>query len=85
METEGVNVEFAPEAIDRMTTIAEEVNAKAENIGARRLHTIMEKVLEDISFEADEHKGQTITIDAAFVDDKLKDISSSEDLSRYIL
>lgn len=85
LETEGVNVEFAPEAIDRMTTIAEEVNAKAENIGARRLHTIMEKVLEDISFEADEHKGQTITIDAAFVDDKLKDISSSEDLSRYIL
>ena len=85
LETEGVSVEFAPEAIDRMTTIAEEVNAKAENIGARRLHTIMEKVLEDISFEADEHKGQTITIDAAFVDDKLKDISSSEDLSRYIL
>ncbi len=85
LETEGVSVEFAPEAIDRMTTIAEEVNAKAENIGARRLHTIMEKVLEDISFEADEHKGQTITIDAAFVDEKLKDISSSEDLSRYIL
>ena len=85
LETEGVNIEFAPEAIDRMTSIAEEVNAKAENIGARRLHTIMEKVLEDISFEADEHKGQTITIDAAFVDEKLKDISSSEDLSRYIL
>ena len=85
LETEGVNVEFGDEAIDRMTTIAEEVNAKAENIGARRLHTIMEKVLEDISFEADEHKGQTITIDAAFVDEKLKDISSSEDLSRYIL
>ena len=85
LETEGVSVEFGDEAIDRMTTIAEEVNAKAENIGARRLHTIMEKVLEDISFEADEHKGQTITIDAAFVDEKLKDISSSEDLSRYIL
>lgn len=85
LETEGVSVEFSGEAIDRMTTIAEEVNAKAENIGARRLHTIMEKVLEDISFEADEHKGQTITIDAAFVDEKLKDISSSEDLSRYIL
>ncbi|MBQ7620279.1 MAG: HslU--HslV peptidase ATPase subunit, partial [Treponema sp.] len=71
--------------IDRMTTIAEDVNAKAENIGARRLHTIMEKVLEEISFEADEHKGQTISIDAAYVDEKLKDISSSEDLSRYIL
>ena len=85
LETEGVNVEFGDDAIDRMTTIAEDVNAKAENIGARRLHTIMEKVLEDISFTADEHKGETITIDAAFVDEKLKDISSSEDLSRYIL
>ena len=85
LETEGVNVDFSEEAIDRMTTIAEDVNAKAENIGARRLHTIMEKVLEDISFTADEHKGETITIDAAFVDEKLKDISSSEDLSRYIL
>ena len=85
LETEGVNVEFGDDAIDRMTTIAEDVNAKAENIGARRLHTIMEKVLEEISFEADEHKGQTIAIDAAYVDEKLKDISSSEDLSRYIL
>lgn len=85
LETEGVNVEFGDDAIDRMTTIAEDVNAKAENIGARRLHTIMEKVLEEISFAADEHKGQTITIDAAYVDEKLKDISSSEDLSRYIL
>lgn len=85
LETEGVNVEFGDDAIDRMTTIAEDVNAKAENIGARRLHTIMEKVLEEISFEADEHKGQTISIDAAYVDEKLKDISSSEDLSRYIL
>jgi ATP-dependent HslUV protease ATP-binding subunit HslU len=85
LKTEDVDVEFSDEAIDRMTTIAEEVNAKAENIGARRLHTIMEKVLEEISFSADERKGQTITIDAAFVDEKLKDISSSEDLSRYIL
>ena len=85
LETEGVNVEFGDDAIDRMTTIAEDVNATAENIGARRLHTIMEKVLEEISFEADEHKGETIAIDAAYVDEKLKDISSSEDLSRYIL
>lgn len=83
--TEGVNIEFGEDAIDRMTTIAEDVNAKAENIGARRLHTIMEKLLEEISFTADEHKGETITIDAAYVDEKLKDISSNEDLSRYIL
>lgn len=85
LATEGVSIEFADDAIDRMTTIAEEVNAKAENIGARRLHTIMEKLLEEISFEADEHKGETITIDASYVDEKLKGISSNEDLSRYIL
>ncbi len=85
LATEGVTVEFAEDAIDRMTTIAEEVNAKAENIGARRLHTIMEKVLEDISFEADEHKGETLTINASYVDERLKDISTDQDLSRYIL
>ncbi len=85
LATEGVSIEFTDDAIDRMTTIAEEVNAKAENIGARRLHTIMEKLLEEISFEADEHKGETISIDASYVDEKLKDISSNEDLSRYIL
>ena len=65
--------------------IAEEVNASAENIGARRLHTIMEKVLADINFEADEHKGETINIDAAYVDEKLEGISQNQDLSRYIL
>ena len=85
LATEDVNVEFAEDAIDRMTEIAENVNAKAENIGARRLHTIMEKVLEDISFSADEHKGETFTIDSAYVDSKLSDISTNEDLSRYIL
>lgn len=85
LETEGVDVVFADDAIDRMTTIAEEVNTKNENIGARRLHTIMEKVLEDISFEADEHKGETITIDSSYVDQRLSDVTAHEDLSRYIL
>ena len=85
LETEGVKLDIKEEAIDRMSIIAEEVNASAENIGARRLHTIMEKVLSDINFDADEHKGETIVIDAAYVDSKLGDVIQSQDLSRYIL
>ncbi len=83
--TEGVNLVFTDEAIDRMAVIAEDVNSHAENIGARRLHTIMETVLEDLSFEADMHRGETITIDEAFVNDKLKGIMQNQDLERYIL
>lgn len=85
LETEGVKLNISEDALDRISFIAEDVNARAENIGARRLHTIMEKVLSDISFEADEHSGETITIDAAYVDSKLTDVVQSEDLSRYIL
>ena len=85
LQTEGVTVRFVEDAIDRMSFLAEDVNAKSENIGARRLHTIMEKVLDDISFTADEHAGETIDIDAAYVDDKLKDIVTDGDMSRYIL
>ena len=85
LETEGVKLDITEDALDRMSVVAEEVNASAENIGARRLHTIMEKVLADINFEADEHKGETIKIDAAYVDSKLTDISQNQDLSRYIL
>jgi len=85
LSTEEVTLDITEEAIDRMSVIAEEVNASAENIGARRLHTIMEKVLSDINFEADEHKGETIKIDAAYVDSKLGDVVQSQDLSRYIL
>ncbi len=85
LETEGVKLDITEEAIDRMSVVAEEVNASAENIGARRLHTIMEKVLADINFEADEHAGETIKIDAAYVDSKLEGISQNQDLSRYIL
>ncbi len=83
--TEGVTLRFTDEAIDRMAFIAEDVNSHAENIGARRLHTIMETVLEDLSFEADTHRGETITIDEAFVNDKLKGIMQNQDLERYIL
>ena len=85
LETEGVKLDITEDAIDRMSSIAEEVNASAENIGARRLHTIMEKVLSDINFEADEHKGETVVIDAKYVDEKLGDVVQSQDLSRYIL
>ena len=85
LETEGVKLDITEDAIDRMSVIAEEVNSSAENIGARRLHTIMEKVLADINFEADEHAGETIKIDAEYVNSRLADVTQSEDLSRYIL
>lgn len=85
LATEGVTLNITEDAIDRMSSIAEQVNASAENIGARRLHTIMEKVLADINFEADEHNGETITIDTEYVDSKLSEITQKEDLSRYIL
>lgn len=83
--TENVSLNITEDAIDRMSQIAEEVNNKQENIGARRLHTIMEKVLDEINFTADEHAGETITIDSAYVDNSLGDIVKSQDLSRYIL
>lgn len=85
LATEGVKLDFTDDAIDHISSMAEEVNSKSENIGARRLHTIMEKVLDEISFEADEHKGETISIDAAYVDQKVENVAGNEDLSRYIL
>lgn len=83
--TEGVELNFSPDSIERISTLAEDVNSKAENIGARRLHTLMEAVLEDLSFDADEHKGEKINIDSNYVNDKLKDVIEDQDLSRYIL
>ncbi len=85
LETEGVKLHFTDEALERMSFIAEDVNARSENIGARRLHTILEKVLDEIAFDADEHSGETIEIDAAYIDSKLNDVAQNEDLSRYIL
>lgn len=85
LETEGVLLDITEDAIDRMSEVAETVNSQAENIGARRLHTIMEKVLSDINFEADEHSGETIAIDSAYVDERLKDVVHDVDVSRYIL
>lgn len=85
LETEGVKLDFQPSAIKRLAEIAFEVNERTENIGARRLYTVMEKLLEEISFEAGRHDEEAIVIDAAYVDGKLKELAKSEDLARYVL
>ena len=85
LATEGVTLEFAPEGITRLAHIAFEVNERTENIGARRLSTVMERLLDEVSFDATRLSGQTITIDAAYVDARLQTLSQDEDLSRYIL
>jgi ATP-dependent HslUV protease ATP-binding subunit HslU len=85
LQTEGVELVFEPDAIDAIAEIAYEVISRTENIGARRLHTIMEKLLSDISFHAPELQGQTIRITRQYVLDTLKDIVEDQDLSRYIL
>jgi ATP-dependent HslUV protease ATP-binding subunit HslU len=85
LETEKVHINFTDEAIDYIADMAYEVNIKTENIGARRLYTIMEKVLEDLLFDAPDHVQETIEIDKAYVAERLKKIVEDEDLSRYIL
>jgi ATP-dependent HslUV protease ATP-binding subunit HslU len=85
LATEDVKLEFRPDAVKRLAEIAFAVNEKTENIGARRLHTVMEKLLEDVSFEAGKRSGQTVAIDAAYVDARLKDLAASDDLARYVL
>jgi ATP-dependent HslUV protease ATP-binding subunit HslU len=85
LETEGVKLDFTPEALDEIAHFAFRVNESTENIGARRLHTIMERVLDELSFEAPEKKGQQVTVDADYVRKMLTDIVKDQDLSRYIL
>jgi ATP-dependent HslUV protease ATP-binding subunit HslU len=85
METEDLEIEFTPEAIEAIAEIAGRVNEGTENIGARRLHTVMERLLEDISFDAPDMAEKNVAIDAEYVQDKLADISRDHDLSRYIL
>jgi ATP-dependent HslUV protease ATP-binding subunit HslU len=85
LETEGVKLEFTREALDEIAHFAFRVNESTENIGARRLHTIMERVLDELSFDAPEKKGQQITVDADYVRKMLNDIVKDQDLSRYIL
>ncbi|NLX02085.1 MAG: ATP-dependent protease ATPase subunit HslU [Syntrophomonadaceae bacterium] len=85
LSTEGVEIKFSDEAIDDIAEIAYEVNARTENIGARRLHTVMEKVLEDLLFDAPYMQGECVVIDSNYVSERLKKIVEDDDLSRYIL
>jgi ATP-dependent HslUV protease ATP-binding subunit HslU len=85
METEGVGLTFTDDSLARIAEVAWQVNEKQENIGARRLHTVMERLLDNISFEASDMVDQSITIDADYVNDQLGDLSADEDLSQYIL
>jgi len=85
LATEGVTVEFLPEGVKRLAEIAFSVNESTENIGARRLYTVMEKLLEEVSFHATRHSGQTVRVDAAFVDGRLETLARNEDLARYVL
>jgi len=85
LATEGVDVQFSEDAVEEVARIAAEVNERMENIGARRLHTVMERLLDGLSFDADELRGQRIVVDAEYVRDRLAGIAQDEDLSRYIL
>lgn len=85
LATEGVQLEFTPEGITRLARIAFEVNERTENIGARRLSTVMERLLDEVSFDATQRSGQSVLVDAAYVDERLQALSKDEDLSRYIL
>ncbi|HWQ40336.1 MAG TPA: ATP-dependent protease ATPase subunit HslU [Burkholderiales bacterium] len=85
LETEGVKLDFRPDGIRRLAEIAWEVNEKTENIGARRLYTVMEKLLEEVSFDAGRPSAGTVVIDAAYVDARLKELAAREDLARYVL
>ena len=85
LATEGVTLEFAADGIKRLAEIAFQVNEKTENIGARRLYTVMEKLLEEISFDAGKRGGEKLVLDGAYVDAKLGELAKNEDLSRYVL
>ncbi len=85
LETENVAVSFTEDGIKRIAAVASQVNETTENIGARRLHTVMERLLEDASYHAADRSGQTLMVDAAYVDAQLGELSGNEDLSRYIL
>jgi ATP-dependent HslUV protease ATP-binding subunit HslU len=85
LETEGVHIEFADDGIRRMAEIAFQVNERTENIGARRLHTVMEKLLEEVSFDAGKVGLEKVLVNAAYVNEKLGEVAADEDLSRYVL
>jgi ATP-dependent HslUV protease ATP-binding subunit HslU len=85
METESVRLEFTDGAVDALAELAADINDRIENIGARRLHTVMERLLEEISFTATDRSGETITVDADYVREKVAPLAQKGDLSRFIL
>jgi ATP-dependent HslUV protease ATP-binding subunit HslU len=85
MGTEGVQLDFADDAIDALAELAADINDRVENIGARRLHTVLERLLEDISFTATDRAGETVTVDAAYVKERVAPLAQKGDLSRFIL
>jgi ATP-dependent HslUV protease ATP-binding subunit HslU len=85
LATEGVRIEFTPDGVERLAEVAFDVNQRTENIGARRLHTVMERLLEGVSYEASDRSGSTAVVDAAYVDRNLGELARDEDLARYIL
>ena len=85
LATEEVTVEFSEDGLDELARVAQAVNQQTENIGARRLHTILERVLEDISFDAPERPGSALTVDRAYIQTQLQDVLQDQNLSRFIL
>jgi ATP-dependent HslUV protease ATP-binding subunit HslU len=85
LETDGIPIEFTDSGVEAIAEIAARVNEKTENIGARRLHTLVERVLEDLLFQTGQTAPETVTIDRAFVESRLTELSQDEDLSQYIL
>jgi ATP-dependent HslUV protease ATP-binding subunit HslU len=85
LDTEGIKLSFTDDALEEIAKFAAAVNEHTENIGARRLHTIMEKLLDEVSFEGPDLKKKTVRVDAAYVQKQLADIVKNQDLSRYIL
>ena len=85
MKTEGVTLEFTEDAIDTIAALSADINQSIENIGARRLHTVLERLLEEISFTAPDRDGEEITIDEAQVRERLEELTKDSDLSKFIL
>jgi len=85
MQTEGVNLEFTEDGIDAIANTAVEVNTRVENIGARRLHTVLERVLDEISFTATDKDGESVKVDAEYVNSRVQNLAQNADLSRFVL
>jgi ATP-dependent HslUV protease ATP-binding subunit HslU len=85
LKTETVDLIFTEEAIERLAELATEINASVENIGARRLHTLLERLTDDISYNANDHAGTAITLDVPYVNERLASLAKNTDLSRFVL